>query len=60
MSEFEEYASFLDEEFPNEQMLQEQEQLEREEENYRNCDAEPWYDEDHNDPRQDIEKEVEL
>ena len=60
MTEFEEYASFLDEEFPYEQMLQEQEQLEREEENDRNCDAVPWYDEDHNDPRQDIEKEVEL
>ena len=61
METFEEYASYLDEEFPNEQMLQEQEQLEREEENYRNCDAEPeWNDEDHNDPRETIEREVAL
>ena len=55
METFEEYASYLDEDYEQEQQLQEQE-----EENQRNCDAEPWYDDDYNDPRQTIEKEVAL
>ena len=55
MSEFEEYASFLDEDYEQEQQLQEQE-----EENQRNCDAEPWYDEDYNNPQETIEKECPL
>lgn len=54
MSEFEEYASYLDEEY--EQQLQEQE-----EQNQRHCDAEPaWDDDDYNNPQQDIEKESPL
>ena len=55
MTEFEEYASYLDEDYSQEQQLQEQE-----EENQQNCDAEPSYDDDYNDPRQTIEKEVAL
>ena len=55
MSEFEEYASFLDEDYNQEQQLQEEE-----EENQRNCDAEPSCDEDYNDNHHDIEKECPL
>lgn len=56
METFEDYASYLDEDYSQEQQLQEQE-----EENQRHCDAEPaWDDDDHNDPRQDIEREVAL
>lgn len=50
MSEFEEYASYIDEEYD-----QEQQEL-----NQRHCDAEPWYDEDYNNPQENIEKEVAL
>ncbi len=51
METFEEYASYLDEDF-----IEQQEEL-----NQRHCDAEPaWDDDDHNDPRQDIEREVAL
>lgn len=53
METFEEYASYLDEDYNQEQQLQEQE-----EENQRHCDAEPdWNDEDYNDNHHDIEKE---
>ena len=55
MSEFEDYASYLDEDYSQEQQLQEQE-----EENQRHCDAEPWYDDDYNDNHHDIEKECPL
>ena len=50
METFEEYASYLDEDFSEQQ----------EEQNQRHCDAEPWYDDDYNDPRQTIEKEAAL
>jgi len=55
MSEFEDYASYLDEDYSQEQQLQEQE-----EENQRHCDAEPWYDDDYNNPQENIEKECPL
>jgi hypothetical protein len=56
MTEFEDYASYLDEDYSQERQLQEQE-----EENQRHCDAEPaWDDDDYNNPQQTIEREVEL
>jgi|GEM_PF-6162095 len=56
MTEFEEYASLLNEDFAQEQQLQEQE-----EENQRHCDAEPaWDDDSHNDNHHDIERECPL
>jgi len=48
---FEEYASYLDEDFSEEQ----------EELNQRHCDAEPaWDDDSHNDNHHDIERECPL
>ena len=56
MSEFEEYVSFLDEDYSQEQQLQEEE-----EQNQRHCDAEPtWDDDDYNDNHHNIEKECPL
>ena len=55
METFEEYASYLDEDYDQEQQLQEEE-----EQNQRHCDAEPWDDEDYNDNHHDIEKECPL
>ena len=55
MSEFEDYASYLDEDYDQEQQLQEQQELAE-----RYCDAEPWYDDDYNDNHHNIQKECPL